>query len=58
MKKVCIVGGGNIGIACAVDLSLKKEFSVIIYTHKAKNLPNYFTKVDTDKNLEVKSKRK
>lgn len=55
MKKVCIVGGGNIGIACAVDLSLKKEFSVIIYTHKAKNLPNYFTKVDTDKNLEVKS---
>lgn len=55
MKKVCVVGGGNIGIACAVDLSLKKEFSVIIYTHKAKNLPNYFTKIDTYKNLEVKS---
>ena len=46
MKKITIVGAGNIGIACAVDLALNNNNTVTIFSHKASNLGKTFTKVD------------
>lgn len=48
MNNICIIGGGNIGIACAVELSLKNKYSVTILTSKASRMNNSFTMIDTD----------
>lgn len=46
--RICIVGAGNIGIASAVDLSLKH--SVVLLSKKA-DLPNEFIGIDYDKTI-------
>lgn len=46
--RICIVGAGNIGIASAVDLSLKH--SVVLLSKKA-DLPNEFIRIDYDKTI-------
>ena len=48
MPKITIVGAGNIGIACAVDLAQDKENHITVFTHKAWNLNKIFSKVDID----------
>lgn len=46
--RICIVGAGNIGIASAVDLSLKH--SVVLLSKKT-NLPNEFIRIDENKTI-------
>ena len=54
-KNICIIGAGNIGIACAVELSLNTDYSVFLLTKKAKLLPNHFKMINTDSTLEIES---
>lgn len=54
-KNICIIGAGNIGIACAVELSLNTDYSVFLLTKKAKLLPNHFKMINTDSTLEMES---
>lgn len=35
MKRICIVGAGNIGIAIAVDLSLKTKYQILLLTRQS-----------------------
>lgn len=35
MKRICIVGAGNIGIATAVDLSLKTKYQILLLTRQS-----------------------
>lgn len=50
MYKITIVGAGNIGIACAVDLSKTTDNIVTVYTHKANKIDGCLKKIDMDTN--------
>lgn len=49
VKNICILGAGNVGIASAVDLSLR-NYNVTLLTSKADKLEKDFTKIDIDTN--------
>lgn len=55
MHKITIVGAGNIGIACAVDLSKSTDNVVTVYTHKANKFGSCLKKIDMDTNEVVTS---
>lgn len=46
-QNVCIIGGGNIGVATAVDLSAR-GYAVTILSHKARTFASALTKVNID----------
>ena len=50
IKKVCIIGAGNIGVAIAVDLSLNENITVTILTSRAKDLNKDFMRIDSETN--------
>lgn len=50
--RICIVGAGNIGVASAVDLSLKH--SVVLLSKKA-DLPNEFIRIDENQTIKSKA---
>ena len=52
VKQVCIIGGGNIGITCAVDISLNKNYKVSLLTKKAALLPEQLKIHDTESNTD------
>lgn len=48
IRNICIIGAGNVGIACAVDLSLNAACNITILTSKANTLSKTFKIIDTD----------
>ena len=57
IRKVCIIGGGNVGVASAVDISQNINIQVSLLTTKAAGLPKIFYKFDIDDNQTTESKR-
>lgn len=54
-KNICIIGAGNIGVACAFDISLNDNYSVTIFSKRANTLPSKFTKINSLDNTEKES---
>lgn len=52
-KNICIIGGGNIGIACAIEISLNKNYTVTLLSSKADKMPNNFKMINTDNQKEL-----
>ena len=54
IKNICIIGAGNVGVACAVELSVRNECKVKILSSKADkiNLPLKMLDTDTGKTIE------
>lgn len=50
IRNICIIGAGNVGIACAVDFSLNYECNISVLSSKANTLSSSFKIVDTDTN--------
>ena len=50
IRNICIIGAGNVGIACAVDFSLNYECNITVLSSKANTLSSSFKIVDTDTN--------
>ena len=48
VKKVCVVGAGNVGVALAIDISVKTGREVTFLTKKNDLESQEFFKVDSD----------
>ena len=48
IKNICIVGGGNVGVSCAVDLSVKTDCSVTLLTSKTDRVISPLKMLDLD----------
>lgn len=48
IKNICIVGGGNVGVSCAVDLSVKTDCSVTLLTSKPDRVISPLKMLDLD----------
>ncbi len=57
LKKICIIGGGNVGIAAAIDISQNDEISTILITSKNKILNNKILKLKDSDTNEVREGR-
>ena len=62
IKNICIVGAGNVGVSCAVDLSIRTDCTITIFSSKAEALTTDFKLFDIDsgktfigKNIKVTS---
>lgn len=47
IKKICIIGGGNEGVATAMEISRNTDIETIILTSKATQIKNPFTYIDS-----------
>ena len=50
LKKVCIVGAGNVGVALGVDIATRTDLQVVFQTSKSEQLNETFTKFDPEIN--------
>ena len=57
MRKICIVGGGNIGTYLATSISLKENTDVCIYTNKVSSFKDTLTIID-EENEKIYTSRK
>jgi hypothetical protein len=56
IKCVCIIGGGNIGIALACEIGKNTNARINLLTSKHKTFNKTITSIDTDKNKSVNGK--
>jgi len=47
IKRVCIIGGGNLGMALAVEISRNTDVEIILLTSKYANFNETITSIDT-----------
>lgn len=50
LKKICIVGAGNVGVALGVDIATRTGLQVVFQTSKSEKLGESFTKFDPETN--------
>ena len=48
MQKVVIIGGGNVGVAAAVDISQNVQFKVVLFSSHANKIVGELCKINTD----------